>query len=1118
MPIIIDNLKLNDSQKQEGIPCKAESNVQFKNIRQLNGSVSWEGSRLFTLKTEDAQIEFSIMDKNKERRVIRLFETHQCALGKVWNNPTPENNVFTLNMAFFNNALKIKKLSIQVPEDLKISKQLKKRFDWKPESPQSFFEKLNDSIILNDGVGSAFACEFKGDGASEFSIYGNDVALRLKYEQKGVIEQVLLKRITGYKKVEQNLTLLKGEIVYNDPDALIPEMLFDSLKGDGEYNALWGMYVEESGLKLLEKARSVGYIDLDFKKTEFGLSNGSVRIPFKNTRKDLPELIKPNDKLLFSPEEIPYIEDKNMGWTQYARLSKPKESASFRVVSIEENCVVLEGITNAFCEKDYFVTLSIIGDEKQVKRQLDVRERIKTCSLPNPKIIYALEGDEERSIPLNLKTGVKKIAALTDYVKNKIFDTEPTANQKDAIEIALNTPDIAVIQGPPGTGKTTVITAIVERLNEMFEYGVKSGGQLLISSLQHDAVKNITDRLRINGLIVPKFGGQNDEEEDRYVQLEKWCEDKAKEIKDKYGGLRTETAYRTIDALHVAYISRPNENNLKRFLEAAKKEADVDLSEKIDALINELGNKENFNNDSLREHTRGLTLRLRTTKEGFLDDGRSAAEKLKDILIEKYNAKPQYIEPLKRAAETDELTDEELKRLKECKEQLLQILTPPPEYKKDKADPRITEIYNELLSERSAKNPQTKEQIVANLLYHIENNEEYVEKTLEHYTFAFAATAQQSECNAIRSAKGMGKHNEHPVYETVIIDEAARVNPADLLIPLTQARRRIILVGDHRQLPHMYDEEIFNKISSNSGENIDTDLIKISMFERLFLNVKALEKRDGVKRVITLDNQYRMHPVLGDFISKTFYEPHGESFNSPLGSDFAGFKQNLSHVKDFPAEWVHIPVVNKQKDVDKRGSGGSRMREREADYIARKLKDLLDKPESEKLSFGVITFYSEQRDLINKKIKEYGVDKSRVTVGTVDAFQGREFDVVFLSVVRTADVAPKDGDGKPIDEDRLLEARESLDEDRLLEARESLDEDKELDAYRQKAGVRNYGFLISENRLCVALSRQKRLLIVVGDADLFRGAYENTAEACVPGMRRLYKLCEDNGACYEKEY
>ena len=53
------------------------------------------------------------------------------------------------------------------------------------------------------------------------------------------------------------------------------------------------------------------------------------------------------------------------------------------------------------------------------------------------------------------------------------------------MDIAINTPDIAVIQGPPGTGKTTLIAGVLARINEMSHKSYK----VLISSEQHEALK-----------------------------------------------------------------------------------------------------------------------------------------------------------------------------------------------------------------------------------------------------------------------------------------------------------------------------------------------------------------------------------------------------------------------------------------------------------------------------------------------------------------------------------------------------------------------------------------------------------------------------------------------------
>ena len=85
------------------------------------------------------------------------------------------------------------------------------------------------------------------------------------------------------------------------------------------------------------------------------------------------------------------------------------------------------------------------------------------------------------------------------------------------------------------------------------------------------------------------------------------------------------------------------------------------------------------------------------------------------------------------------------------------------------------------------------------------------------------------------------------------------------------------------------------------------------------------------------------------------------------------------------------------------------------------------------------------------------IRSGRLRVGSVDSFQGMEFDVIFLSVVRT---------GAAFSKINL----------------QQLERDSN---YKADVGLRTYGFLTSENRLCVALSRQKKLLIII-DMDLGR--------------------------------
>ena len=61
-------------------------------------------------------------------------------------------------------------------------------------------------------------------------------------------------------------------------------------------------------------------------------------------------------------------------------------------------------------------------------------------------------------------------------------------NQSEAIDLALSTPDIAIIQGPPGTGKTEVICEIIKQT-------IRNNGRVLLAAPAHVAVDNVLERL-----------------------------------------------------------------------------------------------------------------------------------------------------------------------------------------------------------------------------------------------------------------------------------------------------------------------------------------------------------------------------------------------------------------------------------------------------------------------------------------------------------------------------------------------------------------------------------------------------------------------------------------------
>jgi superfamily I DNA and/or RNA helicase len=283
--------------------------------------------------------------------------------------------------------------------------------------------------------------------------------------------------------------------------------------------------------------------------------------------------------------------------------------------------------------------------------------------------------------------------------------------------------------------------------------------------------------------------------------------------------------------------------------------------------------------------------------------------------------------------------------------------------------------------------------------------------------------------------------------------------------------KRIILVGDHRQLPHIIDDEVARQMEEGEKGQEESNWLKKSMFQYLFSErLKTLEENDGIIRRVTLDKQYRMHPLLGDFISRNFYECFDPSEKFGSGRPASDFVHGLSGTDGKSAAWLDVTA---EKGKHQR-AGTSWTRPAEATAIALQLQAWMNSDAGKNLSFGVISFYKAQAELIKRQLGHIMDDDKKLRIGTVDSFQGMEFDVVFLSIVRTF---PQKW--TPKDDDREKQAR----------------------------GL--FGHLCLYNRLNVSMSRQKKLLVVTGDSGLLKS---DLATEFIPGLVDFLKLCQTEGS------
>lgn len=717
---------------------------------------------------------------------------------------------------------------------------------------------------------------------------------------------------------------------------------------------------------------------------------------------------------------------------------------------------------------------STAGERAQIRRRNIARRAVRSGNAANPQLgLLIEEGGRVTSL-----RSPQRIKPLTAFVREKVFKNPPTFRQTQAIDVALNTPDIALIQGPPGTGKTTVIAAILERLNELDASAGGSGrGQVLLTGFQHDAVENMINRLSLNSLPVPKFGrrpGSDDELNLFEKSLQKWTADIARDLRDKNPQITEVEDETAINDLYRQYLRTPTHRLALALTQRVSLISPAVLGDDLAASARSLAHRLEAE-EPLISGDRSLVLaaqRLRVRPESFADDG---PERATDALVDlDGHLRDDESALLTRASTWSRPTGEApfLAELAAVRNDLVDRLAPRAVFRVEKHSDEVLALTEKAVKRvRSAGRSATDRKMAAlvEFLAELESNPQGIANSVAEFSFAFAATVQHSVNDRVRQQKGISRDDSKPLqYEYVIVDEAARVSPRDLMIALAQGKK-IILVGDHRQLPHLIDEVVARQMETAEHGDSESEWIKKSMFQYLFSErLKELEDRDGISRRVTLDVQFRMHPDLGDFVSRNFYERFAPAERFDSGLPASAFAHSLAGTNGKPAMWIEVPAASGRQSRD----GTSWTRPAEAEAIANQLAHWITSPEGAGLSFGAISFYKAQADriraLLQNRLGTELVDSPRIRVGTVDAFQGMEFDVVFVSVVRTY----PDGGPRP-----------------------------ELDRDRQSRSI--FGHLSLYSRLNVSMSRQKRLLVVVGDPALVTN---DLAVEYIPGLVDFYQL------------
>ena len=244
-------------------------------------------------------------------------------------------------------------------------------------------------------------------------------------------------------------------------------------------------------------------------------------------------------------------------------------------------------------------------------------------------------------------------------------------------------------------------------------------------------------------------------------------------------------------------------------------------------------------------------------------------------------------------------------------------------------------------------------------------------------------------------------------FDLVVIDEACQCTVPSVWQAALRAEK-LILAGDHCQLP----PTVLSDQAAARG-------MKDSLMQRLI-------ERDGESIYRQLTVQYRMHESIMQFSSDTFYD-------GKLIADTSIRKHRLCDLPDV----VEIPLTDTPLEfIDTAGAeyeeqlepdGESKLNPKEADLVIQLIGDLIEAGISPE-EMGIIAPYAAQARLLRGKLNVIGLE-----IDTVDGFQGREKEVIIVTMVRSND-------------------------------------------------RREIGFLADTRRTNVALTRARRKLIVIGDS------------------------------------
>jgi AAA domain/Protein kinase domain len=621
--------------------------------------------------------------------------------------------------------------------------------------------------------------------------------------------------------------------------------------------------------------------------------------------------------------------------------------------------------------------------ELAIRRQRNALDEVRFERAARPELAALLIHPDRARVPTDPGT--------LEFVTNDL--DEP---KMKAVGAALGSADLITVQGPPGTGKTTFIGELVCQIRKRQPHA-----QILVSAQTHVAVDNAIDRMiqldphlkvvRI-GPTQKIGGGGIDQTVD--VQLQRWRSEvrqRAPRFFDEWARLKDIPAV-VLRALNEVSDLQEAQAGLGAYDDELDRLRVLEMRF-MDRLTDPSGSGTTSPQVAIQES--GLELLTSTTIDvdiSLEDALASVEERLQVRTKERQGLEASRDKHLHAACKAIGINPEG-----QHVDTLLEAVR--------RAVPRDEDVvmYRHLKS------------LQGEWLRRFGGPEFEAPLLSEAHVIAGTCVG----IAAARAADGL-------VFDVVILDEASKAAPTEALVPMGRGKSWI-LVGDPKQLPP-YVDSVLTNTSALDDVGLDLSDLKETLFDRLLEGLPAANKID-------LTVQHRMVSSIGQLISDCFYD--GILSSSRQEGSFA----SLQHVLQRPVTWLSTSRLRNRRE-QKRGT--SFVNPEEARRIRTWLARLhfYAKARDERVDAAVISGYAAQRELLERELASDLSTWSphlKLTVHSVDSFQGQERDLLVYSVTRS-----------------------------------------------NQEGI--LGFLAAQERLNVALSRGRDGLVIFGDSDHCQGA------------------------------